>query len=495
MGKAILELEVLEPRSSSRHDEWHPAFSAPELAALNGNISALAATLPRDEVARQVRRGWATTPCDVPGIEAVDRGFLDMIQDLQRYYFGTWTNSGQLTNWIMSLSDRQRFAVCLAQVAIEVHTETRKGIQDLLTQLPKMDNKRRSKRRRSPGEMLADLWQEHSDRLIEALAWIPPTRGAHLWATARSAAELAEACELPHLAFLVATLPWEEAVDKARAFASSVEILAGLQNEHEARMPETVRDGRIVNATVPALVFAMGEEHFPKQTDAAFGMLQSMVPTREVRTPSYGGSREDRHNDFRQDLRLRLIRLLHGLRQDRPSRLLGRASDGDRNLSHLPNAAERDFQNERATARYRDEIMPEELRDPLTLDADGSRGGSLAPEELSSQESGGKKKGRKRRARVPSAYDIDAMATPSQGPDIGLGLPHAKLVAIVLESFRHTDLERRLLEIMLTEEADVAAKGGIQELANMAGCKRETASRYVSKLRKNAPKIAKALLK
>ncbi len=279
-------------------------------------------------------RWWSSIPGSTSGIDRVDEVHDALVADLERLKLEP---AFVVPAWV---DEKRQLAFDLARAADEAHEEMK--LPELRAGLHALD-----------GRAFARRYADVTDQLDAMLKWVPLERMRHLNPAGRGPAFL-EDLERPYIAYLAVTRPTRATTgrgvfERVRSFVwLSVEAVE-LEREHIRRQPEIMSD-----ATIPALV--LSNPRWAEHHDQAWSILQAMLPNRRVRAGAYGGSAEDRHNDFQQALRLRLLELINKLKAGTPGDMLAKAYDGA--LKFLPASAEADFRNDRAKERNRERILP-----------------------------------------------------------------------------------------------------------------------------------------
>jgi hypothetical protein len=415
---------------------------------------------------------WSKIPCSTPGIGRVDEVHDALVENLERLKAARTARERNLVvpPWA---DEKQQLAFDLACAAIAAHEEVAEELPQIRARLRALD-----------GRAFARRFEDVTDQLHGMLNWIPFERMRHLNPTGRGPAFLAD-LERPYIAYLAVTRPTGTATgrgafERVQSFVRlSVEALE-LEREHIRRQPETVRveSGRAIfpDSTIPAL--ALTNSRWDELRDPAWDVLQAMLPNRAVRAGAYGGSPEDRDNDFPQALRLRLLELVEKVRTKAPLDQLAEAYDGE--FRFLAASAEADFRNDRAKERRQKRILPTELAgDTIETYAHGEAGVDAGqqtrvtlPED---RNEAANRQGQRRRI----ARSDRVTSTPPSPPDAGAELYRSSIQRL----FKHTPTELRLLDALLRSDSDPNVKGGVSLLAELAGCDRATASHYIAKLR------------
>jgi hypothetical protein len=252
---------------------------------------------------------------------------------------------------------------------------------------------------------------------------------------------------LAHLAFVTLTTPWADARARVVEYVRVECAIAGFEREWAQRYEDRL-----------ASAIAVAALRLGCHAEEAVRILERFLP----RPPRWLAD-EDKQ-DQRQQLWEKLIEQATALPGD-PISLLGRVCEADPALVYLPNAARGLFLNGLRAGRL-------DAMAHLHVEEDGAGPGA------DPGESGG------------DPQELALSEQPTQ--DRGLLVQEfvRRLERSALTRFRHTPLQRQLLRVLLTGDLEEQSP---TVLAERAGCSREAASRYLSKLDRHRAAILKAL--
>jgi hypothetical protein len=405
----------------------------------------------------QARFGWNPGLCLVPGLGEVDATHHDLVADFQRSWFASEYRRRSMA--VPAYASTRRRAVSLAEVALEVHetvSDNASALRAEVRALPPTGFARRF------DEAVSALWDESS--------WIPTARIRPLLRTSACLSDFFACCELPQIAYITRTVPrWSDASHRVREYAALVAMLGIFDNEHPNRWHERL-------APALAAVLLGSEATTPQLAAIAWAILEARLPLAKVQGGTWGGAKDerDRDGDFHQDLRVHLIELARHRLNQPEGELLAQVYRGDDALSYLPHAATRDFIDQRRTHRRKLLRAATPVADLLGT-AQGYEEPLVAEDIMSA-------------ALLPE----DRPERPDQAIEMR-GWRHLQKI-VVRASFRHTDGQREILRCLLTRpELDPRDPGYVSDLAEAAGCSRETVSRYLSKLYKSREAIRNTL--
>jgi len=391
----------------------------------------------------QMRRvGWDTFSCATQGIEIVDAAHEQLIIDLEHMEFAPTFRQANLAVPVWA-SARRRLAVDLARVAMA----TRDGaVPELPAAVRALD-----------GPALARRFADVTDRLHEALVWVPSERMQHLDPVGRGPAFL-EDVELPHIAYLTVTATAaSEARGRVQAFVRLVVEATHLERETLSRGLDEFPDGpRAKPEFVPATAaFAVASRH-RDETYAMEEVLEKLLPWRRL-PAAVGSYAPDRLWDGKQDLREQLLKLLRALGAERSrSELFGLLLDNHPDLRYAPNHAWGDFLNQREKDRQ-DALGHAD--DGVLEDSEFESADKLAP-------------------GFPNP-SFDRPVEPALAEFVR-ALEHGteELQRVICRKMQHTEKERRILAAILGDPGgtDVA-------IAETVGCSREYVNKYRRRLR------------
>jgi hypothetical protein len=254
-------------------------------------------------------------------------------------------------------------------------------------------------------------------------------------------AETLEHLELPYLAYLTLTVArWQSAEDHAREYVRLMHVVTDFEHEHWRRWRRHLLPG-LATLVLATRLWSTADE------DMAVKVLESYLPLGKVRHGWFGGDAEDRLGDYRQDLRVKLLKVVERLSEQPAIRLLARLYAGDRALLYAPRAANLDFLNARKSASRSGDYLGEGYREQRdAADPEGACGGEPAP-------------------------DLEAIGRTAYRDLLGR-----------ISKLRHTKTEKRMLEVLTTRpEID---PDDTEEVALAAGCSRKAVGLYFAKLRK-----------
>jgi hypothetical protein len=304
--------------------------------------------------------------------------------------------------------------------------------------------------------------------------------------------------ELLHIAFCVLNFPAKDAARKVIRYAFISDAFRLVHREYYAGASRVAVQG---DAGWAVVILAKGV--LPENHGKAWKRLRGFwKPDRLMNSLAVEGKLPQSWLDFSRgakdqykrlteemeaELAVTFGNLLGTLRHRDEDEVLGEWLDGEKRLTHLPNAAIWDVLNTFRQARLAEWREPgledETLKYQHRTSMDDAEEGEEAATELVSA------------ARAATSPVHRKMAEGPPDAFASARVASERLERTVLSVFRHTKTERRLLRTILNSPAfDPFRHGAVGELAQISGCRRETASRYLSRLNLHKSAITKAFL-
>ncbi len=344
---------------------------------------------------------------------------------------------------------------------------------------------------RALGADVVRLLRRTSSEIMEAFTF--------LRASGRKLPASFQSMEVLHIAFCALGFPAKEAMRRVIRYAFVSDAYQVIHRECFSGASRRAVQG---DAGWAAVILAKGV--FPEQHGKAWERIHNFwKPAHLLRSFAAQGklppswiefSREDDnpHKRLSEEMQAELTaafgRLIDRLGQRDEDELLGAWLDGNPDVMFLAHAAKRDVENtlmqlslkDRREPRLEDEALKHHHQSPKD-DAEESQ--EAAADLVSVSEAATSPVHRGEEAEKPP----DAFASAWVASE--------RLERTLLRVFRHTKVERRLLKTILTAPGfDSFRHGAVNELADIVGCSRETASRYLSKLDRHKSAITKACL-